>query len=204
MSQDTSGITALYRNFVQELRLPEYSSAGPATHQPHWRPDARTRGQADDDPPQHQAMTPATSTAVTLGSDRLIDSGALRGLRVGIVSNPASIDARFRHVVDRVARDSGATLGALFGPQHGFRSDLQDNMIETPHAEERRYRVPVYSLYSETRQPTAEMMHGLDALLIDLQDIGARIYTFIYTMAYCLEACGRFGYGRLSVIGPTR
>jgi uncharacterized protein YbbC (DUF1343 family) len=79
-------------------------------------------------------------------------------------------------------------LAALFGPHHGFRSDVQDNMIETRHGRDEGRRVPVYSLYSETREPTAEMLEGLDALVIDLQDIGARIYTFIYTMANCLIA----------------
>jgi uncharacterized protein YbbC (DUF1343 family) len=70
---------------------------------------------------------------------------------------------------------------------------VQDNMIETPHGEDRERRVPVYSLYSDTREPTAEMLQGLDALVIDLQDIGARIYTYIYTMANCLRACARLG-----------
>ena len=131
--------------------------------------------------------------AVTLGSTRLLASGRLKGLRVGVVANPASVDHAFVHIVDRVRDADGVTLAAIFGPQHGFRSDLQDNMIETPHAEDRARRVPVYSLYSETREPTAEMLAGLDVLVIDLQDIGARIYTFIYTMANCLRACGRHG-----------
>ncbi len=131
--------------------------------------------------------------AVTLGSTRLLASGRLKGLRVGVVANPASVDHSFAHIVDQVREADGVTLAAIFGPQHGFRSDLQDNMIETPHAEDRARRVPVYSLYSETREPTAEMLAGLDVLVIDLQDIGARIYTFIYTMANCLRACGRHG-----------
>jgi uncharacterized protein YbbC (DUF1343 family) len=131
--------------------------------------------------------------AVTLGSTRLIASGRLRDRRVGIVSNPASVDGRLTHVVDALLAAPGVTLGAIFGPQHGFRSDVQDNMIETPHGEDRERRVPVYSLYSDTREPTAEMLQGLDALVIDLQDIGARIYTYIYTMANCLRACARLG-----------
>ncbi len=126
--------------------------------------------------------------AMTLGSTRLLASGRLRGLRVGVVANPASVDHDFVHIVDRVRAAEGVALGAIFGPQHGFRSDLQDNMIESPHAHDDTRRVPVYSLYSETRVPTAEMLAGLDALVVDLQDIGARIYTFIYTMANCLIA----------------
>jgi uncharacterized protein YbbC (DUF1343 family) len=129
---------------------------------------------------------------VRLGSDALIASGRLRGARVGIVCNHASIDHGFVHVIDRIA-GSDARLAAIFGPQHGFRSDVQDNMVETPHREDRQYRVPLYSLYSETREPTAEMLQGLDVLVIDLQDIGARIYTYIYTMANCLRAAGRHG-----------
>ncbi len=130
---------------------------------------------------------------VALGSDLLFESGRLRGRRVGLVANPASVDGSFRHVVDRAASAPGVTLAAVFGPQHGFRADLQDNMIETPHARDARRRVPVYSLYSDTREPTAEMLAGLDALVIDLQDVGARIYTFVYTMANCLRAAARHG-----------
>ena len=123
----------------------------------------------------------------------LLASPRLRGRRVGIVANPASIDGSFRHIVDRLSAGDGAELGAIFGPQHGFHSDVQDNMIETPHGEDARRKVPIYSLYSETREPTAEMLAGLDLLVIDLQDVGARIYTFIYTMANCLKAAGRVG-----------
>ncbi len=126
-----------------------------------------------------------------LGSDVLLSSGRLKGLRVGVVCNHASIDRGFRHIVDRLAEADDLTLAAIFGPQHGFRSDVQDNMIETPHRDDPSRRVPVYSLYSETREPTAEMLRGLDVLVIDLQDIGARIYTYIYTMANCLRACAR-------------
>ena len=130
---------------------------------------------------------------VTLGFTRLLASGRLRGQRVGIVSNPASVDGAFTHVVDALIGAPGVTLGAIFGPQHGFRSDVQDNMIETAHAEDAERRVPVYSLYSDTREPTPEMLAGLDVLVIDLQDIGARIYTYVYTMANCLRAGARLG-----------
>ena len=132
-------------------------------------------------------------TGVRLGSDVLLASSRLRGARVGVVCNPASIDHSFRHIIDRLATADGVTLAAIFGPQHGFRSDVQDNMIETPHRDDPRRRVPIYSLYSDTREPTAEMLRGLDVLVIDLQDIGARIYTYIYTMANCLRAAARHG-----------
>ncbi len=127
-----------------------------------------------------------------LGSDVLFDRQLLRGRTIGLVSNPASVDARFRHVADR-AEEAGVRIGALFGPQHGFRSDVQENMIESPHADDARRRVPVYSLYSETREPTPAMLAGLDALVVDLQDVGTRIYTYIYTMAYCLIAARKAG-----------
>jgi uncharacterized protein YbbC (DUF1343 family) len=130
--------------------------------------------------------------SLSLGSDILFDQQLLRGRKIGLVANPASMDAAFRHVAAR-AEAGGVTIGALFGPQHGFRSDLQENMIESPHAEDARRRVPVYSLYSETREPTADMLAGLDALVIDLQDVGTRIYTYIYTMANCLAAAHKHG-----------
>jgi uncharacterized protein YbbC (DUF1343 family) len=129
---------------------------------------------------------------VILGSERLLASDRLAGRRVGVVCNPASVDRHLQHVVDRVAA-SGATLAAIFGPQHGFRSDVQDNMIETRHAHDEVRRVPVYSLYSETREPTPQMLEGLDLLVIDLQDVGVRIYTYIYTLANCLKAARAHG-----------
>jgi uncharacterized protein YbbC (DUF1343 family) len=130
---------------------------------------------------------------ITLGSERLLASPALDGRAIGIVCNPASVDHRFTHVADAIARQGRARLAAIFGPQHGFRSDVQENMIETGHAQDALRRIPVYSLYSETREPSAEMLHGLDALVIDLQDVGTRIYTYIYTMAYCLVAAKKHG-----------
>ena len=125
-----------------------------------------------------------------LGSDVLFDRQLLRGRTIGLVCNPASIDASFRHVIDR-AEAAGVKIGAIFGPQHGFRSDVQENMIESGHATDKCRKVRVYSLYSETREPTAEMLTGLDALVIDLQDVGTRIYTYIYTMANCMRAAAR-------------
>jgi len=131
--------------------------------------------------------------AVVPGLTRLLASRQLEGLRVGLVCNPASVDAHIAHAAHLVSCLPGVTLAALFGPQHGFRSDLQDNMIESPHASDAIRRVPVYSLYSDTREPTADMLKGLDLLVVDLQDVGARIYTFIYTMANCLRAARRHG-----------
>jgi uncharacterized protein YbbC (DUF1343 family) len=144
----------------------------------------------------------------------LLASGRLKGQRIGIVSNPASVDNALGHIVDAAMAAPGVTVGAILGPQHGFRSDVQDNMIETPHADDRTRRVPVYSLYSDTREPTADMLHGLDALVIDLQDVGTRVYTYAYTMANCLRASARHGVpaivcdrpnpiGGLEVEGPV-
>jgi uncharacterized protein YbbC (DUF1343 family) len=130
---------------------------------------------------------------VQLGCERLLASKSLDGKRVGVVCNPASVDGELRHVADLFAKHPNAELAALFGPQHGFRSDVQDNMIETGHGEDCTRRVPVYSLYSETREPTAAMLAGVDVLVIDLQDVGSRIYTFIYTMANCLIAARKHG-----------
>jgi uncharacterized protein YbbC (DUF1343 family) len=134
--------------------------------------------------------------SVTLGSTRLIDSGQLRGHRIGLVSNPASIDPSFRHIVDLLLGDRDTDVVALFGPQHGFRSDVQDNMIETPHTEFEtgaKKRVPLFSLYSDTREPTHKMLKDVDTLVVDLQDVGTRIYTYAYTMANCMRAARTHG-----------
>jgi uncharacterized protein YbbC (DUF1343 family) len=128
-----------------------------------------------------------------LGSERLLASPRLNGLRVGVLANPASIDHGYIHIVDQLSQSTKCTLAAIFGPQHGYQSNLQDNMIETPHAKDKRRDVPIFSLYSETREPTPEMLSLIDVLVIDLQDVGARIYTFIYTMANCLRAAARAG-----------
>ena len=133
--------------------------------------------------------------SVRLGIERLLDGPdrkLIDGQRVGLVCNPASVDSRIVHVADRLLQ-RGHRLTALFGPQHGFRSDLQENMIESPHAHDAKRRVPVHSLYSETREPTAEMLKEVDVLIIDLQDVGTRIYTYVYTMANCLRAARRHG-----------
>jgi uncharacterized protein YbbC (DUF1343 family) len=149
-----------------------------------------------------------------LGSERLLASTRLDGLRLGVLANPASVDHNFQHLADLLGHSNRHKVTAIFGPQHGYESDLQDNMIETPHAKDRRRNVPIFSLYSETREPTKEMLELIDALVIDLQDVGARIYTFIYTMANCLRAAARHGLpvivcdrpnpiGGLAVEGPT-
>jgi uncharacterized protein YbbC (DUF1343 family) len=137
----------------------------------------------------------AKPQTVSLGIDRLLgpDRRLVAGRRVGVVCNPASIDGGFRHTADRLIEDPDVTVSAIFGPQHGFRSDLQDNMVETAHARDARRRVPIYSLYSETREPTAEMLRDVDVLVIDLQDVGTRVYTYIYTAANCMRAAARHG-----------
>jgi uncharacterized protein YbbC (DUF1343 family) len=143
-------------------------------------------------------MLSSTATArqtVTPGIDRLltVDRRLIAGQRVGLVCNPASVDAKLQHTADRLIQDPDVTLVALFGPQHGFRSDLQDNMIETPHGRDCRRKVPIFSLYSDTREPTTDMLRGIDVLVIDLQDVGTRVYTFVYTMANCMRAAARHG-----------
>lgn len=120
---------------------------------------------------------------------------ALRGQRVGLVVHPASVDGALRHARDLMAAAGTAAvdLRALFGPQHGLLGQTQDNMIEWQGFTDPQLGVPVHSLYGEHRQPTAAMLEGLDTLVIDLQDVGARYYTFIWTMLLCLEACAAAG-----------
>lgn len=113
--------------------------------------------------------------------------------RLGLLTHPAAVDSAFRSSVEVVAGLAGGRLVALFGPQHGFLGDKQDNMIESADFRHPVYGIPVYSLYGQTRTPTAEMLAGLDVLLIDLQDVGCRVYTYIQTLKLTLEACGRAG-----------
>jgi len=131
-----------------------------------------------------------------LGIERLLNEkiDLIRGLRVGLVCNQASVmPDTFAHAADAFGEHSGFELTTLFGPQHGIRGDLQDNMIETPHTVDERTGRPVYSLYSETREPTEEMLKDVDVIVVDLQDVGCRIYTFVYTMANCMRAAKKYG-----------
>jgi uncharacterized protein YbbC (DUF1343 family) len=118
----------------------------------------------------------------------------IRGRRVGLVCNQASVlRDTFRHLADVFHEHSAINLTTLFGPQHGIRGDVQYNMIETPHVRDSRTGIMVYSLYSEVREPTEEMLADVDTIVVDLQDVGCRIYTFIYTMANCMRAAKKFG-----------
>jgi uncharacterized protein YbbC (DUF1343 family) len=103
------------------------------------------------------------------------------------------VDHRLHHAADLLHEHPDIRLTALFGPQHGIRGDVQDNMIETAHGTDRQTGLPVHSLYSETREPTEAMLRDVDVLLFDMQDVGCRIYTFAYTMANCMRAARRFG-----------
>lgn len=149
---------------------------------------ARPNGSETARPGSHTITMP-----ISLGCDRLFDSDRLAGKRIGLVANPASVDASFRHIADRIMEHPGARLTALFGPQHGFHSDVQDNMIETGDAQDETRRVPIFSLYSDTREPLERMLAEVDMVVIDLQDVGTRVYTFISTMANCLRACRALG-----------
>ena len=117
----------------------------------------------------------------------------LRGRRVGLLMHPASVTSGLRSALETVSGVCGAALTALFGPQHGIAGEKQDNMIESPHEQDRDKRIPIHSLYSETRKPTPEMLREVDVLLVDLQDVGTRVYTFEWTTALALEACAAAG-----------
>jgi uncharacterized protein YbbC (DUF1343 family) len=129
------------------------------------------------------------------GLDRLIADrelrAPLRGRRVGLLAHPASVTADLTHALDALAACGGIKLSAAFGPQHGLRGDKQDNMIESPDFSDPVHNIPVFSLYGEVRRPTDAMMDACDVILVDLQDLGCRIYTFITTLRYVLEAAAR-------------
>ena len=130
-----------------------------------------------------------------LGLETLLEAGPrlLRGARVGLICNQASVNHKLRHAADLLYEHPSIDLRALFGPQHGIRGDVQDNMIETEHTVDRETGLPIHSLYSDTREPTEGMLNDLDVLVFDMQDVGCRIYTFAYTMANCMVAARRFG-----------
>jgi uncharacterized protein YbbC (DUF1343 family) len=131
------------------------------------------------------------------GLDRLIKEPALRrplrGRRVALLAHPASVTADLTHALDALAGLGDIRLTAAFGPQHGLRGDKQDNMVESPDFKDPLHGIPVFSLYGEVRRPTAEMMDSFDVLLVDLQDLGCRIYTFVTTLRYVLEAAAAHG-----------
>ncbi len=131
-----------------------------------------------------------------LGIDRLLTDAclrsALRGRRLALLGHPASVNHIGRHTLDALmtfGNRGDLHLTAAFGPQHGMRGDKQDNMVETDDTIDPLYHIPVYSLYGKVRYPTTEMLESFDVLLIDLQDIGTRIYTYVTTLVYLLKAC---------------
>ncbi|WP_242146634.1 exo-beta-N-acetylmuramidase NamZ domain-containing protein [Sphingomonas sp. BAUL-RG-20F-R05-02] len=133
---------------------------------------------------------------MNFGIDRLLADPVLRkpleGKRVALLAHPASVTADLTHSLDALVA-CGLNISAVFGPQHGVRGDLQDNMMESPDFTDPTYGMPVFSLYGEVRRPSAESMQTFDVMLVDLQDLGTRIYTFITTLRYVLEAAAEHG-----------
>ena len=134
---------------------------------------------------------------VTFGLDRLLADPALRrplaGRRVALLAHPASVTSGLVHALDALAGAGDLRLSAAFGPQHGLRGDKQDNMVESPDYRDPALGILVFSLYGEVRRPTPEMLDTFDVLLVDLQDLGCRIYTFVTTLRYVLEAAAAHG-----------
>src|SRR6478736_5210191 len=129
------------------------------------------------------------------GLERLLEDASLRrplaGRRVALLAHPASVTRELEHSLDALARLPEVKLTAAFGPQHGLRGDKQDNMVESPDFSDPVHGIPVFSLYGSVRRPTAAMMDSFDVLLVDLQDLGCRIYTFITTLRYVLEEAAK-------------
>jgi uncharacterized protein YbbC (DUF1343 family) len=142
-----------------------------------------------------RAKRRSTARRVLTGLEvlRLARPRWLRDRRVGLLAHPASVTAAFEPARDVVRDLCGKSLRALFGPQHGIRGEKQDNMIESGHAFDAELGIPIFSLYSETRSPTRDMLKEIDLLLVDLQDVGTRVYTFEWTTALALEACAEAG-----------
>lgn len=129
------------------------------------------------------------------GLDRLLSDKALRaplsGKRIALLAHPGSVTKDLTHSLDALAECDEIKLSAAFGPQHGLRGDKQDNMVESPDYNDPVHKVPVFSLYGDVRRPTDEMMDSFDVILVDLQDLGCRIYTFITTLLYVMEECAK-------------
>ncbi|XCN72321.1 MAG: DUF1343 domain-containing protein [Candidatus Electrothrix aestuarii] len=132
---------------------------------------------------------------ITIGIEHLIANrpSSFAGKRLALLCNQASTDRHFRHSRDLIMQAFPGQLTSLFSPQHGFFSEKQDNMIESDHATDVATGLPVFSLYGETRKPSAAMFEHFDILLIDLQDVGTRVYTFIWTVVYCLQRAAETG-----------
>jgi uncharacterized protein YbbC (DUF1343 family) len=145
--------------------------------------------------------------SVQLPLDRLAELWPTRFRRacIGALLHPASVSAKLEHASRILERHNGNLfrLAAFFGPQHGFLGQTQDNMVEWKSYPHPRLHIPVYSLYGEQREPTAEMLNGLDVLLVDLQDIGARYYTFIWTLYLCMRACEKAGVALVVLDRPN-
>ncbi len=137
------------------------------------------------------------TSSIQFGIDRLLADPALRrplaGRRIALLAHPASVTADLTHSLDALAALPDIKLSAAFGPQHGLRGDKQDNMVESPDFVDPQHGIPIFSLYGDVRRPTAAMMDTFDVLLVDLQDLGCRIYTFITTLRYVLEAATEHG-----------
>lgn len=132
---------------------------------------------------------------IALGIEVLLGERAqlLHGARVGLICHPASIDHHYRHSADLLSQNPDIILTALFGPQHGIRGETQDNMIEWEGFRDPRTNVMAYSLYGQVRKPTPQMLNEVDVIVFDVQDVGTRVYTFIYTMALAMQAARELG-----------
>ncbi|HEU4562583.1 MAG TPA: DUF1343 domain-containing protein, partial [Longimicrobium sp.] len=140
------------------------------------------------------AQQQSQQARVLTGLEVLVrDSMALvRGKRVGLITNQTAVTSRGEHAVDLLSRTQGIRLVALYGPEHGVRGNIEGG-VHIANQRDSATGVPVYSLYGQTQKPTAEMLRDVDVLLFDIQDIGARPYTFVWTMAYAMEAAAQKG-----------
>ncbi len=136
-----------------------------------------------------------TTARVQTGLERLIANPEkwIGDEKIGLLCNPASVDKQFDHARLLIYRAFPRKLKALFSPQHGFFAEKQDNMVESADMLDPLLQIPVYSLYGQSRKPSTRMYEPIDTLIVDLQDVGTRVYTFIYTLSYCLEAAAKFG-----------
>jgi uncharacterized protein YbbC (DUF1343 family) len=127
----------------------------------------------------------------------------LKGARAGLLVHPASVNRNLEHAADLFMKSRKVELKALFGPQHGILGETQDNMVEWKGFKDKRTGLPVYSLYSKRRNPSPPMLRDIDVFVIDMQDVGSRYYTFIWTMELCMQACSEFGISMVILDRPN-
>jgi uncharacterized protein YbbC (DUF1343 family) len=198
MGQPVIGQIGAKRNYIFLKSIAVKEFAGAAALSPFTVGQRVVSNMVESSPTHARVWLPGRKipmTTVRTGLEVFLSAppSSIKGRRLGLLCNPASVDRRLIHTRLRINRDLPGQLKALYAPQHGFYAEKQDNMIESADRSDPATGLPVFSLYGDTRVPTRAMLAPIDILLVDLQDVGTRVYTFIYTLSHCMEAARQYG-----------